>query len=116
MVRIVKTGLLSNIRGQQTYDVFPDDEFREIRSALSAVPPDLSRETSSGTEIKQLDAAVADGLRGYEHEHDSENGRNSACKLWMNEGFNHSVDLYHPEKRIAIEIEKSERKRLSDDV
>jgi hypothetical protein len=33
-----------------------------------------------------------------------------------NSGFDHSVDLYHPEKHIAIEMEKSERKRVSDDL
>lgn len=116
MVTVEKTGFLSDIRSQSTYREFPEDEFQEIKSALEAVPDEIFQENAKGNEIKRLDAIVAEHLPGYEHEHDSTNGRNAVCKLWENEGFDHSVDLYNPEKRIAIEIEKSERKRVSDDI
>ena len=116
MVQIEETGFLSDIRAQKTSREFPDEEFQEIQSALQAVSPEIFRGDTGGNEIKKFDAIIAENLPGYEHEHDSENGRNSVCKLWENEGFNHSVDLYNPAERIAIEIEKSERKRVSDDI
>ena len=116
MVTVEKTGFLSDIRSQSKYREFPDEELQEITSALEAVPDEIFRGNTKGNEIKRLDAIVADNLPGYAHEHDSPNGRNAVCKLWENEGFDHSVDLYNQEKRIAIEIEKSERKRVSDNI
>lgn len=116
MVQIERTGLLSEIREQRTSRPFPDEPLREIASALRAVPDAVFRSSTKGAELKRFDAAIADELEAYEHEHDSDRGRNPACKLWANEGFDHSVDLYDPERRIAIEIEKSERKRVSDDL
>jgi len=56
---------------------------------------------------------MADGLPEYEYEGPNEN--NPECQLWRDEFF-HSVDLYHPEKRIAIEVEKSERKYIWKDL
>jgi hypothetical protein len=74
-------------------------------------------DSKSGRELKAFDAQIATTLGEYEHEHGGEEGRrNPACKLWGNSGFDYSVDLYNPEERIAIEIEKSERKRVSDDI
>lgn len=116
MVQVEKTGFLSDIRGQSTYRAFPDDDLQEIQSAIEGVSTEIFRENATGTEIKRFDALVAANLVGYEHEHDSENGRNPVCKLWESDGFDYSVDLYNPEKRIAIEIEKSEIKRVSDDI
>lgn len=116
MVEVSRTGFLSEIRGQSTYREFPDDEFRRIRSAVADVPAERFEGYAKGNELKQFDAAVAQKLPDYEHEHDGDTGRNSVCKLWDNEGFDHSVDLYNAEKRIAVEIEKSERKRVSDDI
>lgn len=116
MVEVARTGFLSEIRGQSTYRAFPDDEFQKIRSAVEDVPSERFQDYAKGNELKRFDAAVADNLPRYDHEHDSDTGRNEVCKLWANEGFDHSVDLYHADKRIAIEIEKSERKRVSDDI
>lgn len=115
MVHVKREGFLSDVRRQSKYRTFPENDFQEIRSAVERVSPEIFHGGSKGIEIRQLDALIAENLRGYEHEHDG-NGRNPLCKLWENEGFDHSVDLYHPEKRIAIEIEKSERKRVSDDI
>jgi hypothetical protein len=116
MVEVVRTRFLSGIRSQSTYRVFPDDEHEKIVSAVEAVPDRIFTDGKKGVEIRKFDSVISDELPDYAHEHDSETGRNSACKLWDNEGFDHSVDLYNPEKRIAIEIEKSERKRVSDDI
>src|ERR1700733_8034456 len=37
------------------------------------------------------------------------------CRLWRPD-FNHSVDFLHEDKRIAIEVEKTEKKRIVHDV
>ena len=105
MVQVVKTGLLSGIRGQSKYRSFPDDDLQQIRSAIEEVSTDIFQENTKGAEIKRFDALVADNLVGYEHEHDHDNGRNPVCKLWERDGFDYSVDMYNPEDRIAIEIE-----------
>ncbi|MDO4924231.1 MAG: hypothetical protein Q3980_01045 [Turicibacter sp.] len=39
-----------------------------------------------------------------------------ACRLWKNEGFKHSVDFYNETLKIAIEVEKSEVKRIHHDI
>lgn len=116
MVKVVKTGFLSSIRPQSKYREFPNDEHKKILSAIESVPEHIFTESKKGVEIRKFDSIIAGGLPEYAHEHASETGRNSACKLWANSGFNHSVDLYNPDKRIAIEIEKSEAKRVSDDI
>lgn len=87
-----------------------------MKAALRAVPAGIFRNGTKGVEVRQFDRLIADGLPGYEHEHSGGKGRNPACKLWADEGFDHSVDVYSPEERIAIEIEKSEVKRISDDL
>lgn len=116
MVQVEKTGFLSDIRNQSTYRTFPPAEFDMIRAAIEDIPARTFQSNEHGREIRKLDELIAAGLPDYEHEHHEGTGRNPRCKLWMDDGFNHSVDLYHPGKRIAIEIEKSERKRLSDDI
>jgi hypothetical protein len=64
---------------------------------------------------EDLDGHVAELLSDYHFEKVTTGGINPECKLWSPE-FNHSVDLYHPDERIAIEIEKSQQKRVSDDI
>lgn len=116
MVEVVKNEFLSGIRSQSKYRTFPTDEHAKIVSAIESVPEKIFISSKKGVEIRKFDSVISDGLPEYAHEHDSETGRNSACKLWKNDGFNHSVDLYNADKRIAIEIEKSETKRVSDDI
>lgn len=116
MVDVVRSGFLSDIRNQSKYRTFPDGEFRRIESAVESVPEQLFGGSESGIEIRKFDDYVAQELPEYEYEHDNGTGRNPECKLWKDHGFDHSVDLYESEKRIAIEIEKSERKRVSDDI
>ncbi len=116
MVEVVRTGFLSSVRTQSTYRVFPEDEQRKILSAIESVPNEIFTTGKKGVEIRKFDSVIAEGLPEYAHEHDSKTGRNQSCKLWAHQGFDHSVDLYNPDKRIAIEIEKSEAKRVSDDI
>ncbi|WP_262181500.1 hypothetical protein [Haloarcula laminariae] len=116
MVRIEKTAFLSDIRGQSKYREFPDSDYRSIEAAVEEVPADVFHEHQKGIELREFDSKIASELPGYDHEHDDSSGRNSACKLWADAGFDHSVDLYNADERIAIEIEKSEAKRVSDDI
>lgn len=107
MVEVVRERRLSEIRSQKTSRRFPDDEHQKIVSAVEQVPEDAH--------IEDFDGIIADVLPEYAYEWDSDSGRNVETKLW-GPRFNHSVDLYHHEKRIAIEIEKTQRKRISDDI
>ncbi|WP_439028095.1 hypothetical protein [Haloarchaeobius sp. DT45] len=111
MVEVVKEGFLNkDIRDRKTSRMFPTDEYERILSAVKDAPNSVFDKNQ-----KDLDSHVARALSDYHFEQDSESGMNSKCKLWAPE-FNHSVDLYHPEERIAIEVEKSQRKRVSDDI
>ena len=107
MVEVVKERFLSELRSQKTSRRFPDDEYQNIVSAVEQVPENIPTE--------DFDGFIADVLPEYAYEWDSDSGRNDETKLWGPK-FNHSVDLYNPEKRIAIEIEKAQRKRISDDI
>ncbi|MCT9095161.1 hypothetical protein [Haloarchaeobius sp. HME9146] len=73
-------------------------------------------EIESRHELQAFDNEIANSLPEYEYEQAPESGRYSATEIWKDKNFDHSVDLYHAENRIAIEIEKSERKRVSDDL
>lgn len=111
MVNVVKEGFLSqDIRDQNTYREFPEDEYQRILAAVEAVPNSVFKNAN-----RDIDGFVAQSLPDYEFEQDSDSGWNPECKLWAPE-FKHSVDLYHSEGRIAIEIEKSQQKRVSDDI
>lgn len=101
-------------RIQTSSAAFPDEALASIRSAVEAVPASVFDGTTKHTEIGAFDAAIADGLPQYEG--DATGGYNSNCKLWSHLGFNYSVDLYDATVRIAIEVEKSERKNVSDDL
>jgi hypothetical protein len=116
MVKVAKTGLLSELRSQTNYEEFPTREFETIQAAIESVPNGVFEEVESGREAKAFDARIAQRLPAYEFEHAGDVRRNPRCKLWANQGFDHSVDLYNPESRVAIEIEKTERKRVSDDL
>lgn len=116
MVEVVDTDTFSNHRNQTKYREFPQSELSEIVAAVEGVEGSVFVDAESGHELRVFDDGIANSLPEYEYEHAPESGRNSATKIWKDKGFNHSVDLYHAEKRIAIEIEKSERKRVSDDL
>jgi len=116
MVEVVDTDLFSNHRTQTTYRTFPRDELSEIVSAVEGVDTSVFAAAKRGHELRAFDDTIATSLPEYEYEHAPSSGRNPATKLWKDKGFDHSVDLYHAEQRIAVEIEKSERKRVSDDL
>ena len=46
----------------------------------------------------------------------SELSNREQCQFFQDDQFKHSVDFYHPEKRIAIEVEKAEVKRIPHDI
>ncbi|NIC00913.1 hypothetical protein [Halobacterium sp. R2-5] len=111
MVEVVEEGLLSrDIRDQSKYREFPEEEYDWILNAVQ----DASDSVFDG-HGEDLDGHIAEILSDYAFEHDGDSGRDQACKLWAPK-FNHTVDFYHPEKRIAIEVEKTQQKRVSDDI
>lgn len=116
MVQVSAVTLLSEIREQRESREFPSKWLTKIQTAIESASTEAFTEASSGYEIQKFDEEIAGALADFAFEHGSENGRNPDCKLWEKDGFDHSVDLYHTDERIAIEIEKSERKRVSDDV
>jgi len=116
MVVVEHVTRLSERRTQTTSKTFPDDALTSIRSAVEAVPTSIFDGSAKHTEVGGFDAAIADELLQYEYEGDATGGYNPNCKLWSHLGFNYSVDLYNDADRIAIEVEKTERKNVSDDL
>lgn len=106
----------SEDRTQKKYGAFPEKHRQKIRSAVESIPQSVFFDTPKGREVKEFDRRIAENLPDYEFVDDAEVGNNPHCQLWSNLDFDHSVDLYHPEDRIAIEIEKSERKTVSFDI
>ena len=107
---------MSERRTQTSSEAFPDEGLASIRSAVVAVPADVFDGSTKHSEVGGFDAGIADGLPQYEYEGNAAGGYNPNCKLWSHLGFNYSVDLYDADARIAIEFEKSERKKISDDL
>jgi len=116
MVVVEEVTKLSARRTQTSSEAFPDEVLASIRAAVEAVPADVFDGSTKHTEVGGFDAAIADGLPQYEYEGAAAGGFNPNCKLWSHLGFNYSVDLYDADNRIAIEVEKSERKSVSDDL
>ncbi|WP_248516345.1 hypothetical protein [Salinarchaeum laminariae] len=116
MVVVEHVTRLSERRTQTSSETFPEPALEAIHSAVEAVPVTVFEDTSKHNEIGAFDAAIADNLPQYEYEGDAAGGYNPNCKLWSHQGFNYSVDLYDATDRIAIEVEKSERKNVSDDL
>ncbi|MDR5657814.1 hypothetical protein RH831_11595 [Halodesulfurarchaeum sp. HSR-GB] len=109
---------MSERRTQTSSEAFPDEALVSIRSAVDAVPASVFDGSTKHSEIGAFDAAIADGLPPpqYGYEGDATGGYNPNCKLWSHLGFNYSVDLYDADARIGIEVEKSDRKNVSDDL
>ncbi|SDN06604.1 hypothetical protein SAMN04487949_3239 [Halogranum gelatinilyticum] len=116
MVVVEHVTRLSDRRSQTSSETFPDDTLEAIRSAVEAVSTSVFEDTAKHKEIGAFDASIADALPQYEYEGDAAGGYNPNCKLWSHLDFNYSVDLYNADERIAIEVEKSERKNISDDL
>jgi len=109
MVEIIGTHSLSEFR-EDTNCSFPETELLEIKQAIEAVPESVILESDSGKEVTDFDDIVGQNLPQYSTEGSGD------CKLWAEDGFHHMVDLYHKQKRIAIELEKSERKYVWKDL
>lgn len=116
MVTVENVSCLSDRREQTTSETFPSDTLETIRSAVEAVPKSVFEEPIGQREIGAFDASVADELPQYEYEGRAVGGYNPICKLWSHLGFKYSVDLYNADERIAIEVEKSKRTNISDDL
>ncbi|QSG13487.1 Uncharacterized protein HSBGL_4073 (plasmid) [Halapricum desulfuricans] len=116
MVVVEHVTRLSERRTQTTSETFPDGALASIRSAVKGVPASVFDGSTKHTEVGGFDATISDSLPQYEYEGDAAGGYNPNCKLWSHQGFNYSVDLYDADARIAIEVEKSERKNVSDDL
>jgi len=116
MVVVEEVTKLSERPTQTSSEAFPEDSLASIREAVEAVPTSVFDGSTKHTEVGGFDAAIADKLSQYEYEGDAAGGYNPNCKLWSHQGFNYSVDLYDGDARIAIEVEKSERKNVSDDL
>ena len=116
MVVVKEVTKLSERRTQTSSEEFPDESLASIRAAIEAVPASVFDGATKHTEVGGFDATIADSLSQYEYEGDPAGGYNPNCKLWSHLGFNYSVDLYDADTRIAIEVEKSERKTVSDDL
>ncbi|WP_440988372.1 hypothetical protein [Haloarchaeobius baliensis] len=110
MVEIIGEHRLSEFRDRDEEDAFPPDELSRIRGAIESVPEEVFLESKSGDEVTEFDRRIGQELSNYSLEGAEE------CALWEEEGFKHTVDLYQPEKRIAIEVEKSERKYVWKDL
>lgn len=114
MVKIEGISRLSDRRNQTSSDEFPRDDLERIESAVRDVPDGVFEGTAQNQEGGGLDFSIAEGLPEYEFEGTRAGGYNPECKLWPD--FGYSVDLYHPDRRIAIEVEKSNMKSISDDL
>jgi len=110
MVDIVGVHRLSEFRDGEQNQPFPEDELSVIQQAVASVPEEAFLQSQRGEEVQEFDTVIAQNLPQYSVE------GTDACSLWATDGFGHSVDLYHPEKRIAIELEKSEKKYVWKDL
>jgi aromatic ring-opening dioxygenase LigB subunit len=82
---------------------FPEQELKKIKSSVRKVGDDIFHETVKGEEVP-LDSEVASKLEDYV------TGDGEEYELW--DRFGRSVDLYNPDRNIAVEIEKTEKKLI----
>jgi len=85
---------------------FPNQQRRIIEEAMREIEPE-------NPPYPDIDELLSDALRP--HEYYSEFNRDDEVFLWRPD-HSHSVDLYSPNQMIAIEIEKTERKRVVHDL
>jgi len=92
---------------------FPETDKNIIIRAIKS----LKIEPKQNQIQKNLDSELAEALKneGYYYSKDVDPGKSSKCKLWEPD-FQNSVDLFNPERKIAIEIEKAEIKRVIHDI
>jgi len=88
---------------------FPSEEKLVITNAIKniKIPP------KQGEIQKKLESELTKTLK--KHGYFSSETGDTECRLWMPE-FQHAVDFYNPDKKIAIEVEKAEIKRIMHDL
>jgi len=84
---------------------FPDKQRTIVEDAMKAIQP-LSPP-------KNLDELLSKELKSFGYSSEYEGGEE--VKLWLPE-HRQSVDLFNPKELIAIEIEKTEKKRIVHDL
>jgi len=102
MVSVIGSRALHEYSNNSPGD-FPESELSKLRSAIEAVEDSVFLEAESGSEVP-LDEELASHLDSYAP------GGKTEHQLWDNS--NHSVDLYNPNAKIAVEIEKTEQKNI----
>ena len=85
---------------------FPPQQRTIIEEAMREINP-------QGPPFTEIDEMLSEVLR--QHGYLSEHSRDDEVRLWRPD-HRHSVDLYCPDAMIAIEIEKTERKRIVHDL
>jgi hypothetical protein len=86
---------------------FPTEDRKLLESALAAVTvPNIAQ-------IGELETQLNKHLTGQGYLWDKTH--KEECRVWRPD-FQHSVDFIHPAKRVAIEVEKTEVKRIVHDV
>ena len=107
MVEVVGMRFLHEFRDQDSEDHFPDDELSSLKTAIETIGKKSFLDAKRPTDIT-FDSELAQLLPNY-----SVDGR-TEYRLWNDS--KHTVDLYNSEKRIAVEIEKTERKNVWKDL
>ena len=102
MVSIAGVRCLHEYRDEGTRQ-FPEAELARLKSAIEAVEASEFIETESGNEVG-LDDELATRLDEYAPDGKTEH------QLW--DASKHSVDLYNPNEKIAVEVEKTEQKNV----
>jgi hypothetical protein len=87
---------------------FPEDERQVLEDSIRSI--DLKTPTEV---LQSLETEMAKRLtsKGYY----SSKGNPDACRLWFPD-FKNEIDFYNPSKKIAVEVEKSEVKRVIHDM
>lgn len=86
---------------------FPEQERIVIENAIRSMADyDVNN-------ISNLDHDL--GIKLFESDYLNEQNHKENCQLWLPD-FKNSVDLYKPSMKIAIEIEKTEKKRILHDI
>jgi hypothetical protein len=88
---------------------FPEQSRIDIIKAVKSIDISTKQKEIQDT----LDEKLAKSLKplGYF----SAVEKDTECNLWLPD-FQHAVDFYNPEKKIAIEVEKAEIKRVTHDL
>lgn len=93
---------------------FPKEERTLLEKALESIDDQVPEEQIQNPKAKILERAMERKLEplGYIC---SLNDSEKRCQFWQPD-YRHEADFYNPEKKISIEVEKTEVKRVVHDV